>query len=194
MGWPMVAAGWAAACVCVAAAIVAGVRLDGYSHALYPLGLLGARGVTGAPLFNFAGFILPGLLAAAVAFGLYRALPAAAGWLPRIGARLLLISGLGFAAQGLLPLDPQDLDSQVSGLHAAAWMVWWTAFVAGAPLLAVGLRPIGVLAIAVACVLLAMILVPSSLLEPPLAQRIALVTWLAWLALAPRQAFNRSGA
>jgi len=180
--WTAVA-GWAGALACVAAAIAAGMRLDGYSHALHPLALLGADGVPNALVFNLVGFIVPGLLASVVALGLYRALPAAAGWLPRIGARMLLVSALAFAAQGLFPLDPQDMDGQASGLHAAAWMIWWIAFVAGAPLLASGLRRIRAVTIAVACALLAMMFVPPSLLDPPLSQRIAVVAWLLWLAL-----------
>ena len=58
------AAGWAAALACVVAAVVGGLRLDGYSHALHPLSLLGARGVPGAAAFNLIGFVLPGVLAA----------------------------------------------------------------------------------------------------------------------------------
>ena len=177
----MPAAGWIAALACVAAGIVCGMRLEGYSHALHPLALLGAAGVPGALAFNVLGLIVPGLLAATVALGLYQAVPATAGWLPRIGARMLLISALAFAAQGLLPLDPQDLDGPGSGLHASAWMAWWVAFIAGAPMLAAGVQGIRWLTIAAAGVLLAMMLVPPSLLDPPLAQRIALVAWLLWL-------------
>src|SRR5690606_34737765 len=177
------ACGWAAAASCTAAVVLGGARLDGSSHAVRPPALLGASGVPGALACNIAGFIIPGLLAAIVALGLYRALPAAAGWLPRIGARMLLLSALAFAAQGLFPLDPQDMDGQASGLHAAAWMIWWIAFVAGAPLLASGLRRIPAVTIAVACGLLAMMFVPPSLLDPPLSQRIAVVAWLLWLAL-----------
>lgn len=184
----MTAAGWAGALACVAAAIAGGMRLDGYSHALHPLALLGAGGVPGALAFNIVGFIVPGAMAAVVALGLYRVLPAAAGWLPRIGARMLLLSALAFAAQGLLPLDLQDLDGPGSGPHASAWLVWWIAFVAGALLLAAGLRRARAVTIAAACVLLAMMFIPSTLLDPPLAQRIALAAWLTWLVLAPWQA------
>lgn len=184
----MTAAGWAGALACVAAAIAGGMRLDGYSHALHPLALLGAGGVPGALAFNIVGFIVPGAMAAVVALGLYRVLPAAAGWLPRIGARMLLLSALAFAAQGLLPLDLQDLDGPGSGPHASAWLVWWIAFVAGALLLAAGLRRARAVTIAAACVLLGMMFIPSTLLDPPLAQRIALAAWLTWLVLTPWQA------
>ena len=184
----MVAAGRAAAVACVAAAVVGGMRLDGYSHALHPLALLGGRGVPGSVVFNLVGFVLPGLLAALVALGLYRGLPAAARWWPRIGARLLLLSALAFAAQGLLPLDPQHLDGPQSGLHASAWMAWWIAFAAGAALLAAGAPRLRAGTLAAAAVLLAMMFIPASLLEPVFAQRIALAAWLLWLALVPAAA------
>ncbi|MGY0560717.1 DUF998 domain-containing protein [Luteimonas sp. A277] len=176
---------WCAVLCCVAAAVVAGSALEGYSHGLYPLGLLGADGVPGAMAFNVVGFAVPGLLAAVVAHGLYLRLPASAGWLARIGARMLLLSALAFAAQGLLPLDPQDLDAPASGLHASAWLVWWIAFAAGAPLLAVGMPSVRAITGAAVGTVLAMMFIPATVLEPPIAQRIALAAWLLWLALAP---------
>ena len=180
--------GWTGAGACLVAVLVGGMRLEDYSHVLHPLALLGAGGVPGALAFNIAGFIVPGALAAVVALGLYRALPAAAGWLPRIGARMLLVSALAFAAQGLFPLDPQDMDGQASGLHAAAWMIWWIAFVAGAPLLASVVPRIRMATLAAAGALLVSMFVPPSLLDPPYAQRIALAAWLLWMILAPWQA------
>lgn len=182
--WMNVAA-WCAALCCIAAVVLGGMALEGYSHALYPLALPGARGVPGALAFNLVGFVVPGLLAAVVAHGLYRRLPARAGWLARIGARMLLLSALAFAAQGLLPLDPMNLDARASGLHASAWMIWWIAFAAGAPLLAVGMREVRAITSAAVIVLLAMMFIPAAVLEPPIAQRIALAAWLLWLALTP---------
>ena len=176
--------GRAAALSCALAALVCGARLDGYSHALHPLALPGAGGVPGALAFNIAFFIVPGLLAAMVAIGLYGALPRSAGWLPRIGVRMLLLSALAFAARGLFPLDLGDLDGPGSGLHASAWLAWWIAFVAGAPLLAAGLRQARAVALAAAVVMLAAVLVPSTLIAPPYAERIGLVAWLLWLTLA----------
>lgn len=179
--------GWGAAAACVAAAVIGGAMLDGYSHLLHPLALLGAGGVPGGRAFNAAGFVLPGLLAAVAALAMYRRLPRASGWWPRIGARMVLLSALAFAAQGLFPLDLQDLDGPGSGLHASAWLVWWIGFVAGAPLLAVGLRPVRTVTTVAVLPLLAMMLVPQGWTGPALAQRIAFAAWLAWLALAPWQ-------
>jgi len=177
--------GWGAAAACVAAAVIGGAMLDGYSHLLHPLALLGAGGVPGRRAFNAVGFVLPGLLAAMAALAMYRRLPRASGWWPRIGARMVLFSALAFAAQGLFPLDLQDLDGPGSGLHASAWLVWWIGFVAGAPLLAVGLPPVRRLTATGVLLMLAMMLAPQGWVGPAMAQRIAFAAWLAWLALAP---------
>lgn len=185
MGRWTITAGCLALLACVGAALAGGLRLDGYSHALHPLGLLGAERIPGAAGFNVAGFLVPGLLAAAVALGAYRALPATAGWLPRIGARMLLVSALAFAAQGLFPLQLDDIDGPGSGLHAGAWLAWWVAFVAGAPLLAAGMRRLVPVTAAAACVLLAAMFIPPALLDAPYAQRIGLGAWLLWLAVVP---------
>src|SRR3546814_9922281 len=61
--------------------------------------------------FNALGFVLPGVLAALVAWRLRASLDAGAPWAARIGAWLALLSALAFAAQGLLPLDPRDLEA-----------------------------------------------------------------------------------
>lgn len=182
--WTMGAA-WCAALCCIAAGVVAGQALEGYSHRLYPLALLGAEGVPGALAFNLVGFMLPGLLAAVVAHGLYLRLPVGAGWLARIGARMVLLSALAFAVQGLLPLDPQDLDARASGLHASAWTMWWIAFAAGAPLLALGMSGLRTITAAAVGTLLAMMFATAAMLEPPITQRIALAAWLLWLAMTP---------
>ncbi|MBN7134780.1 hypothetical protein A7A76_08610, partial [Lysobacter enzymogenes] len=125
----------AAALCCVAALLGFGAALDGYSHWRHPPGLLGAQGIRYALAFNLLGYIGPGLALAWVAWGLAgaaRGLRAPA----RIGAWLWLWSALAWAAQGVVSLDPQDLDAHASRLHALAWMLWWLAFAPGAVLLA----------------------------------------------------------
>ena len=77
--------------------------------------------------FNAFGFVLPGLLMAVVAWQWRKRLSGGAPWAARIAARLALLSALAFAAQGLLPLDPADLDAPASHAHATAWMLWWVA-------------------------------------------------------------------
>src|SRR5690606_20688472 len=81
-----------------------GAALDGYSQALHPVGLLGARGLPHALAFNVLGFVRPGVLAAFVGWRLRAAMDHGAPWAARIGAWLALLSALAFVAQGLLPL------------------------------------------------------------------------------------------
>ena len=183
--WALLAA-IAAALSFVAAVAGFGAMLEGYSQALHPVGLLGARGVAHASLFNAFGFLLPGMLAAFVAWRLRATVGDAAPWAARIGAWLALLSALAFAAQGLLSLDPRDLESTASRAHATAWTLWWVAFVPAALLLAVGLRSRRGLALAglvAAVIVVALAVSPLDLLAPAVAQRVVFATWLAWVVL-----------
>src|SRR3546814_17431834 len=129
------------AVVLFAAAVAGfGAALDGYSQAIHPVGLLGARGMPHALAFNVLGFVLPGVLAALVAWRLRASLDDGAPWAARIGAWLALLSALAFAAQGLLPLDPRDLEADASRMHATMWTLWWVALLPAAVLLAFGSR------------------------------------------------------
>ena len=185
-------AAWLAAALWLAALLAFGAQVEGYSHVLHPVALLGARGIPHAFAFNLLGLIAPGLLAASVAYALRQRLPADAGWSARIGAWMLLVSALAFAAQGLLPLDPADLDAPGSRLHALAWTLWWIAFVPAALLLAIG--ALGVRehrAFALASVVAAVLVLVFAVLAPValwvgVAQRIAFGVWFAWLVLARR--------
>ena len=133
--------------------------------------------------------MIPGALALLAAVALRARLGTDAPWTARIGARLLQLSALAFAAQGLLPLDPEDLEAPASRLHAGAWTIWWIAFVPGVLLLAGGLRGDAsrrrVVALAVAGVLVLLAGLPALLWPGPPVQRIALAAWLlAYAALA----------
>jgi len=180
-------AGIAAGACFLAALAGFGMALDGYSQVRHPVALLGASGVPHALVFNLLGFVLPGLLAAGVAMRLRRDLPHDAGWPARIGARLVLLSALAFAAQGLLPLDPGDLDGAASQWHATAWMLWWIAFVPGAGLLAAGLirvqdwRTLARTSAVVAVLVLVFAMLVPGAVAPGVAQRIAFVAWFGWL-------------
>lgn len=191
-------AGWLAATLWLSALLAFGAMFDGYSHVLHPVALLGARGMPHALGFNLLGLVVPGLLAAWVAYGLRQGLPAGASWSARIGAWVLLVSALAFAAQGLVPLDPSDLDAPGSRLHAVAWMLWWIAFVPAALLLALGLAGVrGHRGFALASLLAAMLVLVFGVLAPialwvGVAQRIAFGAWFAWLLLAGGQ--NRVGS
>lgn len=174
----------------VASAWVFGAALPGYSQALHPVSLLGATGAPRALAFNLLAFVLPGLVAALVAMELRARLPEGAGWWPRLGTQLLLLSALGLAAMGLLPLDAQDLESGPSRLHGTAWMGWVIAFVGGSAALAIGLgrkRLAGRLAwvsgAASVALILAAFLLPA-VVGTGVAQRLAFAVWFGWFVYA----------
>jgi hypothetical protein len=167
-----------------------GAWLEGYSQAQHPVALLGASGFPRALPFNLLAFVLPGMLAGAVAMGLRHQLPADAGWPARVGTQLLFLAALGFIALGLLPLDADDLNSNASRYHATAWMLWWVAFVPGALLLATSrwrrppARGFAAFTLFAALAVLAVVLFGVALLPAGLAQRLAFALWLLWLGFA----------
>ena len=174
----------------VAAAIIFGAMLDGYSHREHPLALLGAVGVPRALAFNAFAFVLPGLLVAVVFWTIRLLLPAKAGWQLRIGTQLAVLSALAFATQGLLPLDPDDPAGQANTLHALAWTVWWIAFAAAGVLLAFGGPSRGfrwAMAVSVVATLwLALPPWPGAMAA--FAPRLAFVVWFVWVAWVSREA------
>ena len=189
-------AGDAAVLLFIAAAAIFGAMSDagdgGFSQRTHPLAWLGAQGVPRATMFNLCGFVLPGLMAAVALWPLRPALPVDARWSVRIGAQLVLLSAIAFAAQGVVPLDPEDMDGPASGLHAAAWTVWCLSFCAGALALAWGLRGMtlrhGAVAICAFAGLIVFLLAFVAPLWIPnaVAQRAAFVLWLGWVAWAGR--------
>ena len=190
---------------CVLAAVVAGHAVDGYSQLHHPLALLGARQLQqGAPLFGLFAFVLPGLVGAWIALGVRDRLPAGSGWSARIGAQLLVLAALAFAAQGLLPLDLDELDGGGSRYHAAAWLLWALAFPAGATLLAMelwripGWRRFAAVAAVAAVLVVAGGFLGSGWIGAALAQRIAFAAWLAWgvfaAAATPGAGLSRDAA
>ncbi|MCR6495713.1 DUF998 domain-containing protein [Thermomonas sp. S9] len=186
---------WLALVSFLLAVLLAGIGVPEYSHRTHPLALRGASGLPGAWLFNAVVFVLPGLALLLAAQGLRPAL-ARVGWPARIGLTLVQGSALAFAAQGLLPLDPRDVDAAASRWHVLAWMLWWIAFVPGALLLALSAgRGRG---FAGACVAAAVAVPLLAVLAPigawvGLAQRLAFLAWFGWWLLAAR-AFSRSAA
>lgn len=152
---------------------------QGFSHTGHPVALLGAAGVPRAMAFNAIGFVAPGLLVATAALALRSAL-VHGGWPARIGAQLLLLSALGFTVQGVLPLDPSDLDAQASRLHATAWSAWWIAFLPGAALLASRDRRL----LLVGLCMLAAVAISTVALPPGLAQRVGMAAWFIVVAVA----------
>jgi hypothetical protein len=180
-------AGTSALLSALLAAAIAGAALDGYSHRDFPLAYLGAEGIPGAGVFNLFAFLLPGLLAFAVAWRLRAGLPVQASWRARIGARLIAFAALGYAAQGLLPLRPEDLGATVNGLHASAWMLWWIAFPSGAVLLALGGtgRTLATLSALSAIVVAVLVLTPWEGAMAAIGPRLAFLVWLLWTACVP---------
>ncbi|MDQ3289283.1 MAG: DUF998 domain-containing protein [Pseudomonadota bacterium] len=183
----------------VLALIGFGTAVDGYSQALHPPALLGGQGQPGALAFNLLGYVVPGLLAAVVMFALRGRLELAR-WPARIGSWMWLLSALAFAAQGMLPLDPVDVEATVGRLHATAWTLWWLSFAAGGVMLAAGLssgRGLGGLRIAAGATA---VLLPLFVLYAPLemptgiSQRVGLALWFTALlaaGLAARRAIQR---
>jgi hypothetical protein len=130
------------------------------------------------------------LLSAWVFVRLRERLPAGAGRAAGIGIWVLAISALAFAAQGLLPLDPGDLESSASRAHATAWTLWWVALLPATLLLAIGLRgeaacrALVLASVATAVAVLVLALLPLDLLAPAAAQRVVFTAWLGWTVLA----------
>lgn len=176
----------------IGAAIAFALLLDGYSHREFPLALLGAQGMPRALVFNLCAFVLPGMLATVAMWRLRSVLPADARWPSRIGTQLMALSGLAFAAQGLLPLDPGDVGAASNAMHALAWTLWWIAGTSGALLLAWAV-PLHRLRVSAA---VAVVAIPFLALPPwpgalaAFAPRAAFVAWLLWIALASR--FSRA--
>lgn len=173
--------GLAMACFATAL-LLAQAGLPEYSHRVHPVALRGTAGLPWAFAYNLLVFVVPGALLAWAGLRLREVL-GSGGWLARIGIVLVQLSALAFAAQGLVPLDPQDSDATASRLHALAWMLWWIAFVPGALLLAFGARR-GT-GFALTC-LAAALLVPLLAVFAPIgpwvgvAQRLAFALWFGW--------------
>ena len=189
-------AGWLGGAVFLAALVAGGAALDGYSQALHPVDLLGARGVPHAPAWNLAGYALPGLLVAAFAVVLQGRLDAArVGMAGRIGGWLLMLSGLAFSAQAWLPLDPRLLDGADSKAHVAAGMLALLAWLPSALLLPMAVRgqaawrAVAVGGPCLAAAGIACLAVPPEAWTvigagPGAVQRLGLAAQFAWPALA----------
>lgn len=184
-GW-LRAAGIAAG-TCFALALWGfGAALDGYSHLVYPVALLGAAGVPRATPFNLLAFVVPGLLAAWIAMGRRGELSASSPLPARLGWTLLLLSALAFAAQGLLPLDPAEADAGSGRLHGVAWGLWAIAFAAATPALAAAAsftrHPWAAAGHLVAGALVFMLAwLVGDAVPVALAQRAAFACWFGWL-------------
>ncbi len=180
-------AGFMASLSFIASVVSFGAALDGYFQGRHPVALLGASGVPHALAFNLLGWVLPGLLAMAVALRVLMHLPAGSRWSLRVAGQLLLLAGVAFAGMGLLPLDVEALEGPASQAHASAWMVWALAFIAGTLMFGAGMwrRSPALGALAIACGTVAALggFALQGVLSAPLAQRVAFASWSVWLAL-----------
>ena len=185
-----------AALVLAATGVAAGALWwPGFSHASHPLALPGAGGVPGAAGYNLLVFVVPGLLAALLAEWRYAALQASAGWGPRIGARLLLVAAVAWAAQGVFTLDLHELDGPDGQLHAAAWTCWWLAGSSGLLLLGAGVRRARVSAWTIGLLLCLLALLPQWPWPAAFSQRLAALAWFGWwLAWAARRWRGRAAS
>lgn len=181
--------GLAVACVLLAL-LLAPLGVAEYAHRSHALALRGAPGLPWAAGFNALAFVLPGLLLAVAGWRLRERL-ADAHALARVGIAMVQVSALAHAAQGLLPLDPAQLEEGSGKLHAMAWMLWWMAFVPGAALVGLGARRGSawlLLSLAAALGVLGLGVLAPVGASVGLQQRLALALWLGWwiwLARAP---------
>lgn len=185
---PARAAAIAAALLFAASVAGFGALFPAFSQRVHPVAALGATGVPHALAFDILGFVVPGLLAVFATQSL-RARMGQAPFLARLGVQAMSIAALAFAAMGALPLDSHDLLSSASRLHSVAWTLWWLAFVAGAAMLAIGMRntphaarSAAVAACAVATLAFAIVL-PGAV-PVGLAQRVAFGAWFVAILLA----------
>lgn len=182
--------GAAGAVLFLASVLGFGAVLPGYLPLGHPVALLGATGIPHAVAFDLLGFVLPGLLAVVVALRLLARVPVTAPWTMRVGGQMLVLSGLAFAAMGVLPLDPTDIESPASQYHASAWMVWVLAFVPGALMSGFAARHLpgwgrlAALHVAAGLAVLVGAFVLQAVIPAPVAQRLAFVAWVVWLAAA----------
>ncbi|OAX87346.1 hypothetical protein A7D16_16180 [Xanthomonas nasturtii] len=182
--------GLIAATVFVLALAGFGAALPGYLQASHPVALLGAHGVPHALGFNLLAFVLVGALGMATGVSLLTRMPRKASWSLRVGGQLIVLAGLAFLGMGMLPLDPADLDGRASQAHATAWLLWAVAFVpamllmAAAPFNGGNTRMLAWLSLAAGLLVAVLAFGPPGLLRQAIAQRLAFLAWVGWLAVA----------
>lgn len=195
--------GWIAPLWFALATWLAGLRA-GYQPALRSVGDLGALDAPHAWLFNWLGFIAPGLLLLLFALALERVMTRdGAGRGGRLGTGLLMISALAFAAQGVFAFDPTELDSLASQRHASALAFALLGMMAGALFVAAsvrrlaGWRALAAFGPALAALLLAFLVQPPQAWLPMLegrighSQRLVLSVYFLWFVLASGVALAR---
>lgn len=181
-----------------AAALLVIAALDpSYSHATRAVSELGAVGAPHQWIWNFLGFLLPGLLVVLSGLGVGRAL-APRG---RVASILLMISGLAFAATGVFPADMQAMSSLSTRAHVAASLISLFAWFPAAIVIAVAayrleLKPLMWASIAGLVAMLVSMVLGDAFLSRGYAQRLnfaAYFAWIAWVAcLLPKASVRRN--
>lgn len=197
-------AGWVAGAAFALALGWAGAQLEGYEHARHSVGVLGSTRSPVAGGFNAVGYELPGVLLALFALALRARLHEhAAGFAARLGADLMLVSGLAFAAQGLLPLVLSDSDGAASQRHVMALTFALLAMLASMAVLGGGLRlmpgwrPLPQAGMALAALLLLSLAWPAHAWLPGwegrsgFSLRLSLLAYFAWPACVAWVALRR---
>ncbi len=204
---PLLFAGAFAPILFVVALIAVAAATPGYSHALHPIDLLGVADAPHAPWWNALGFGATGLSIAAFAIGLEcEAAADGAGFVTRVACKLVLLSGLAWAASGLYAMDFTDPDAEASRRHAALVSIAMLAFLPAAVFIAVGMRAkprwhaLAKLGPALAAALLLCLAFPLGELLPALAdkpgyaQRVGLAFYFGWMGLAAAMALRGARA
>jgi len=108
--------------------IASGLLQPAYNHVTQYVSELGARGAPNAMIMNVAGFSLLGMFIIAFAFGLHLGVNEGKG--SKIGPVLLAVSGAGFVAVGLFPLDPSGVNVSFTGLmHVVSARITWIGLI-----------------------------------------------------------------
>jgi hypothetical protein len=199
--------GWLSGLLFAGAVGMSARGLPGYDHARHPVGLLGAAAAPAPLVFNLVAYGAAGLALAGFALALEAELMRRGlGRTTRLATGMLLIAGLAFAAQGVLPLDPMDLDGPLSRRHAVAHaiaLLAWLPFTALLALTLAGTQALRGTALLAAGFALGFGLLlawpatawlPAWSNSPGAAQRLLLLVYFLWPALLALRLLRRDGA
>jgi len=142
-------------------------------------------GMAGAPhqwAWNVTGFILPGILLAGFGLGMARTMDGPAS----VGAALLCLSGIFFAATGIFPADLQNMKAFATRAHILASLASFLVWLPAPILIAVGakrraMRALMWVSIAGLICVLSGVIVGREVLARGLAQRLNFATYFAWV-------------
>ena len=119
-----------------ALAVLVALQSDlGFRPTQHPLGLLASLPGTEGLFYRVLLYLIPGSAALLGVIGVWERLsPWRSG---RLAAMLFGLAAIGFLGMGVFTLQLDDLDGNGSGLHAASWLLWLSAWLAGLVLLSV---------------------------------------------------------